>query len=359
MSSDDQTPRLECGAPHRPETIVLAHGGGGRRMRQLLHDIVVPALDRGQLQSTLDSALFEVNSLFEADQRLAVTTDSYVVTPREFPGGDIGSLAVYGTVNDLAVSGARPLLISVALIAEEGLAIDEFTRIVQSIGSAADAARVHIVTGDTKVVDRGHGHGLYINTTGIGTVRRDLRLEHASIRQGDAIIVSGDVGRHGVAILSVREGLQFEGDIESDAAPLSEPIAALLDAGVDVRFMRDLTRGGLATALCEIALDGNLSLEIEETHVAVDEAVSGACELLGLDPLYVANEGRFVAIVAAHDVDRAMSALRAFPQCNRCALIGRVTSTATAAAGHVVAVTALGARRVLDLMSGEQLPRIC
>ncbi len=326
-------------------------------MRELLDRLILPAFDRGHLSERLDSALLDL-----PDTRVAMTTDSYVVTPRFFPGGDIGSLAIYGTTNDLAVVGARPLYISVGFILEEGLELEELERVLRSMRQAADRAGVEIVTGDTKVVDRGHGHGMYINTTGLGVVPHELALGHSEIRAGDAVLLSGDLGRHGVAILSVREGLSFETAIESDAAPLGEPIDALLKAGIRVRLLRDLTRGGLSSALNEIALDGRLSIEIDETRVPVDDAVAGACELLGLDPLYVANEGRFVAIIHADDVERALTTLREFPDTRACAHVGRVSATGLGEEGPaplVVAVTALGPRRVLDLLSGEQLPRIC
>jgi hydrogenase expression/formation protein HypE len=333
-----------------PATVQLAHGGGGRVMRDLLERLVLPVFDNPALAARHDSAVVAVGGT-----RLALTTDTYVVHPRVFPGGDIGKLAVCGTVNDLAMAGARPLYLTAAFVLEEGLPLAELERVVRSMRDAADACGVALVAGDTKVVDRGKGDGLYVNTAGIGAVDAGVSLAPARVRPGDAVLLSGDVGRHGIAVLSVREGLAFESAIESDCASVAPLAAGLLEAGVDVRCLRDPTRGGLASALNEIALDGGVGVEIDEPAVPVDEAVAGACELLGLDPLYVACEGRLVAFVGEADADRALAALRRHPLGARAARVGRVTDVA----GAVVLRTRLGSRRTLDLLSGEQLPRIC
>ncbi|MBL8295477.1 MAG: hydrogenase expression/formation protein HypE, partial [Bryobacterales bacterium] len=269
--------------------ILLAHGGGGRLTQQLLETIFYPAFANGALGARHDGALLEVGGA-----RLAFTTDSFVVRPLIFPGGTIGDLAVNGTVNDLAMCGARPLYLSAGFILEEGLPMETLRRIAGDMGEAARRAGVTLVTGDTKVVDKGKGDGVFINTSGIGVVECGWEISPAAVQPGDAVVISGDVGAHGVAILSVREGLEFEGAIASDTAPLWEPVEALLRAGVEVHCLRDLTRGGLATALNEIASTRGVTVRIEEAAVPVDEAVQGACEILGLDPLYVANEGRFV-----------------------------------------------------------------
>jgi hydrogenase expression/formation protein HypE len=285
--------------------------------------------------------------------RLAFTTDSYVVTPLFFPGGDIGSLAVYGTVNDLAMAGARPRYLSLSLILEEGLPMETLWQVVRSIQSAAEQAQVRIVTGDTKVVDRGKGDGIFINTAGIGTIEPDGVIGPAAIQPGDVVLLSGDVGRHGIAILSARAGLTFETTIESDSAPLA--IAVLdLCRQVPVHCLRDLTRGGLASALNELALATNLAIQLEPAAIAVQPEVQGACELLGLDPLYVANEGRFVAFVPAAAAVAAIACLRQYDPSAQ--IIGTVTDDRPA---QVILQSPLGTERILDFLSGEQLPRIC
>ena len=281
---------LSCPVP-RPanEFIVLAHGGGGKLTNQLIEGVFLPAFGCPPLEARHDGAVVSMSGA-----RLAFTTDSYVVRPLVFPGGTIGDLAVNGTVNDLAMCGARPLYLSAGFILEEGLPMEMLRTIVASMRIAAERARVQLVTGDTKVVDKGKGDGVFINTAGIGAVETPLEIGPAAVRAGDAIIVSGDLGAHGVAILSVREGLEFEAPIESDTAPLWEPVEALLKAGIEVHCLRDLTRGGLASAVNEIATSAHLGIRIKESAVPVREPVRGACEILGLDPLYVANEGRFV-----------------------------------------------------------------
>ena len=320
-------------------------------MRNLIEEIFVPAFDNPALGERHDSAVLPFSG-----GRLAFTTDSYVVSPLVFPGGDIGKLAVCGTVNDLAMAGAKPLWMSAGFIIEEGLPLAVLRRIVTSMKAAAQEAGIAIVTGDTKVVDRGKGDGLFVNTAGIGQVPDGEDIRPARVRPGDAVILSGDVGRHGIAVLSVREGLAFEAPIESDCAGLGFAVAALLSAGVEVHCLRDLTRGGLASALNEIALDTGMSIVIQELAIPVSGAVAAACEILGLDPYYVANEGRFVAFVPADQADRAIAAMQSVEVSAGATRIGHVAAAPT---GAVLLEHRLGGLRLLDLLSGEQLPRIC
>jgi hydrogenase expression/formation protein HypE len=343
---------LSCPIPIRDYPhVTLAHGGGGRLTQDLIGKMFGPAFRNPFLDQQHDGAVLEAGG-----QRLAFTTDSYVVHPLFFPGGDIGSLAVNGTVNDLAMCGARPRWLSCGFILEEGLPMETLWRVVQAMQKASAEAGVQLVTGDTKVVDRGRGHGLYINTAGVGLLEHRLSIAPAGIRPGDAILISGDVGRHGMAIMSVREGLQFESAIESDCAPLTAPVQALLEGGVQVHCLRDLTRGGLASALNELAEAARVQISVVEEHVPVEEQVRGACEILGFDPLYVANEGRLVAFVPEADAEKALALLRSQPVSRGAARIGRVE---TAGAPLVTLTSRIGARRVLDMLSGEQLPRIC
>jgi hydrogenase expression/formation protein HypE len=343
---------LSCPVPRLADDVVLlAHGGGGKLTNQLIERVFLPAFACGPLEARHDGAVVSL-----AGHRLAFTTDSYVVRPLIFPGGTIGDLAVNGTVNDLAMCGARPLYLSAGFILEEGLPMETLRTVVESMRTAAEGAGVQLVTGDTKVVDKGKGDGVFINTSGIGIVETVLEIGPVSVRAEDAIIVSGDLGTHGIAILSVREGLEFEAPIESDTAPLWKPVEALLQAGIELHCLRDLTRGGLSSALNEIATAARVGMQISETAVPVREAVRGACEILGLDPLYVANEGRFVALVAEQDADRALALLRGFPICQGAARIGSIV---TAHAGTVTLESRIGGHRVLDMLSGEQLPRIC
>ena len=331
--------------------VMLAHGGGGRLMDELIEKMVRPAFNNPWLDQRQDGALIALNG-----QRLAFTTDSYVVRPLFFPGGDIGTLAINGTVNDLVMCGARPLYLSASFIIEEGLPMQTLWRVIQSMKEAAAAAGVQIVTGDTKVVDKGKGDEVFVNTAGIGRVDHDLTIAPAGVRPGDNVLLSGDLGRHGMAIMSVREGLQFETSIESDCAPLSDLVMSLIEEKIEVHCLRDLTRGGLASALNEIAQAARLQIDIDEVMVPVREEVRGACEILGLDPLYVANEGRFVAFVAPNDADRALQILRSHPSGAEAVQIGSVT---LGSPGLVTVSSPIGARRILDLLSGEQLPRIC
>jgi len=332
-------------------TVQLAHGGGGRLMQELIQDVFVRAFHNPLLESLHDGATWSVEK-----GTLAFTTDSYVVRPLFFPGGDIGSLAVNGTINDLAMCGAKPLYLSAGFILEEGLSMEVLQRVVHSMAEAAKAAGVPIVTGDTKVVDRGKGDGIFINTSGVGLVPNDVRILPTLIQPGDAILVSGDLGSHGVAVLSVREGLTFAGNVESDTAPLHHIVSDLIDSGIDIHCLRDLTRGGLASVLNELAVAVKVGMMVEESVIPVREPVRGACELLGLDPLYVANEGRFVAVVPAPQAEAALTVMRRHKAASLATCIGLVTDRD---APIVVLQTVVGTHRVLDLLSGEQLPRIC
>jgi hydrogenase expression/formation protein HypE len=343
--------QLSCPVPTvSSNRISIAHGGGGRLTQRLIDTLFRPAFSNPALDAGHDGAALTIDGT-----RLAFTTDGYVVRPLFFPGGNIGDLAVNGTVNDLAMCGARPLSLSAAFVLEEGLPMAELQAVVTSMRDAARRAGVSIVTGDTKVVERGKGDGIFITTAGIGVVEH-MAIAPDRVKPGDAVIVSGDVGAHGVAILSVREGLEFDGPVASDTAPLGPAVEALLDAGIDVHCLRDLTRGGLASALNEIAVTAGVSMAIDETAIATTPVVRAACELLGLDPLYVANEGRFVAIVGGNDAARAVEVLRRVDVAHAACVAGSVDD---AHSGLVTLRSRIGGSRVLDLLSGEQLPRIC
>jgi hydrogenase expression/formation protein HypE len=348
--SDDVAP--SCPLPlSGHDRVQLAHGGGGRLSRELLERLFLPAFANPALAARHDSAVLPIGGL-----RLALTIDAYVVHPRRFPGGDIGRLAVYGTVNDLAMAGARPLALSVAFVLEEGLDLAELGEVVATMRDAAATCGVALVAGDTKVVDRGKGDGVFVTTSGVGLVPEGVDIRPARVRPGDAVLLSGDVGRHGIAVLSVREGLAFESPVESDCAPLADLVAALLEAGIDLHCLRDATRGGLASVLNEIASDAGVAVEIDEAAVPVNDSVAAACELLGLDPLYVACEGRMAVFVAGCDAERALEVLRRDPRGAGAAHIGTVGDAGRAG---VTLRTRIGTRRTLDLLSGEQLPRIC
>ncbi|MBN0042741.1 hydrogenase expression/formation protein HypE [Streptomyces actuosus] len=340
-----------CPSPHHEDDVVLlGHGAGGRLTAELLDALVLPALD-GQSGPLEDAALLP------GHPDLVVSTDSFVVSPLFFPGGDIGSLAVNGTVNDLAMRGARPIALSVALVVEEGLPLAQLRAVVESMGKAAREAGVPVVTGDTKVVGRGAADRVFVTTTGVGQRRLGLRPSAALARPGDAVLLSGPIGLHGTTVLSTREGLGFESDIASDSRPLHGLVAALGPLGEQVHTLRDPTRGGLAAALNEIARDSRIAVEIDEDAVPVPRAVAAACDLLGLDPLVVANEGCLVAFVAQEAADAALTALRSRPEGRDAVRIGEVS--ADGPAGRVVLRTLVGARRVVDLPIGELLPRIC
>ncbi|MBN2412439.1 hydrogenase expression/formation protein HypE [candidate division KSB1 bacterium] len=331
--------------------IVMAHGGGGQMTNQLIKEMFNPVFNNQFLAAEHDGAVFD-----SAGKKAAFTTDSYVIQPLFFPGGDIGSLAVYGTVNDLCMCGAVPAYISLSLIIEEGLPMQNLWRIINSIQKAAERTGVQIVTGDTKVIDKTGGGGLYINTSGIGFIEHDLNINPAAIRNGDLILLSGDIGRHGIAVMATREGLEFETELTSDCAPLNDIVQKILTAGIPVHCMRDLTRGGLASALIEIAHSAGNTLEINEETVPVTDAVGGACELLGFDPVYVANEGRFVMFVPQEHARQCLKICRNHAAGESAAVIGRVTEKKQ---GTVVMKNRIGGQRILHMFSGEQLPRIC
>jgi hydrogenase expression/formation protein HypE len=331
--------------------VLLAHGGGGKLMQQLIEKMFTQAFGPKPASGLHDSIVLKLPV-----SKIAFTTDSFVVHPLFFPGGDIGTLAVNGTVNDLSMSGARPLYLSLGFIIEEGLSMETLWRIVGSIKKAADAAGVTIVTGDTKVVDRGKGDGIYINTSGIGIVEHGLSIAPANIKAGDAVLINGDVGRHGIAIMATRENLEFETTIESDCCALNDIVARLIKAGIKIHCMRDLTRGGLASALNEIAQDASRTIEIDEASVPVKEQVASACAIMGFDPLYVANEGRFIVFVPKGEASKALKILQKHPLGQGACCIGEVLGEKKPL---VTLKSFIGANRILDMISGEQLPRIC
>jgi hydrogenase expression/formation protein HypE len=340
----------------RAETVLLAHGSGGQLSHELVERVFARRFDNPILAALNDAAVLDALAGKDGS-RLAFTTDSYVISPLFFPGGDIGKLAVCGTVNDLAVMGAEPRYLSAAYILEEGLPISTLERVVASMAETARAAGVQIVTGDTKVVDHGAADGLFINTAGLGVVEAGLDVQPRNLRAGDQILVSGTVGDHGIAVMMVREGLQFSTDLQSDCAPLHGLVASLLAACPGtVRCMRDPTRGGLVATLNEWAQAAGVGIVVEESAIPLREQVRGACEILGLDPLYVANEGKVVVAVAPEHAEDALAALRAHPLGREAAIIGLVTADHPR---RVVARTPIGARRILDMLVGEQLPRIC
>jgi hydrogenase expression/formation protein HypE len=341
-----------CPLPLRSyPSIVLGHGGGGKLSAELVEHLIAPAFADPELDQLGDGAV-----LPRAAGRLAFSTDSYVVHPLFFPGGSIAELAVHGTLNDLAMRGARPLYLSVALILEEGLPMNVLGAIVERMAQAARAAGVRVVTGDTKVVDKGHGHGCYITTAGIGMVPEGVDIGPARAVTGDVVLVSGTLGDHGMAVMSVREGLEFGTELKSDTAALDSMVRDLLAAAPGTHVLRDPTRGGIASALNEIAERSGVGIEIEEARLPVRPQVQAACEILGLDPVYVANEGKLLAILPPEESAAALAALRAHPLGREATAIGRVTATPR---GMLVARTAIGGTRVVPMQIGEQLPRIC
>jgi hydrogenase expression/formation protein HypE len=325
--------------------VLLAHGGGGKLMQHLIEKMFLTVFsDPNQVQH--DAATLSIST-----DKIAMTTDSYVVQPLFFPGGDIGSLAINGTVNDLAMAGAKPLYLSVGFILEEGLPMETLWRVVQSMQKTAEIAGVKIVTGDTKVVDKGKGDGIFINTAGVGIIEHNQVISPVSVQPNDVVLLSGDIGRHGIAIMALREGLEFESTIESDCAPLAEVVLKLLAENIEIHCLRDLTRGGLASALNEIAATAKVNINIKENLIPVSENIQGACEILGFDPLYVANEGRFIAIIPESFADKALAIMGK----NACQ-IGVVQKSNS---GLVTMESAIGATRIVDLLTGQQLPRIC
>ncbi len=332
------------------KTIVLSHGSGGKMSHDLVAKGIVPFISNGLLDRLDDSAVFELTG------RLAFTTDSYVVSPIFFPGGDIGRLAVCGTVNDLAVVGAVPKHLSLALIIEEGLSLDDLKKVMRSVREAADEAGVLVVTGDTKVVNHGGADKLFVTTSGIGVIPDGVDISGSNARPGDKVILSGTIGDHGITIISQREGLRFDVPVISDCAPLNRLVAAMLKASPHIHAMRDPTRGGLATTLNEIASQSNVGIRLVEETIPVREAVRAACELLGFDPLYVANEGKLVAIVRAEEADQVLTAMKNDRYGKDAAIIGDVISDHP---GKVTMTTRLGTTRIVDMLTGELLPRIC
>jgi len=333
------------------DTVLLGHGSGGRLSAELMRSIFLPAFDNPLLAKLNDQAVVNVNG-----SRIAISTDTFVVKPLFFPGGDIGSLAVHGTVNDLAMGGAQPLFLSAAFIIEEGFSMETLRRVAQSLQQAAADAGVQVVTGDTKVVEKGKGDGLFINTTGIGVVPCDVDLSADSGRPGDKVLLSGSIGEHGIAILVEREGLEFESAIQSDSAALHTLVADMLRCTSKIRCMRDPTRGGLSSALNELAAQSQVGIELEEQAIPVREEVRGACEMLGLDPFYVANEGKLIAIVEADAAQTVLKAMRNHPLGRDAQIIGKVTEKH---AGLVTSRTPFGTTRIVDMLAGDQLPRIC
>jgi len=372
MADATKLAELSCPTPLTTrDRVLLGHGSGGKLSAELVHDIFLPAFSNPALAQLNDQAVVSIKG-----SRVAITTDSFVVKPLFFPGGDIGSLAVHGTINDLAMGGAQPLFLSVAFILEEGLSMDVLQRVVNSLKRAASEAGVQVVTGDTKVVEKGKGDGLFINTTGIGTVADGLELSANRAMPGDKVLLSGSIGDHGIAILAQREGLEFESTIESDSAALHTLVGEMLtvhsqfsqkqrevghpsletgECGA-IRCMRDPTRGGLSSALNEIAEQSQVGIELDEQTILVREEVKGACEMLGLDPLYVANEGKLVAIVAPSAADAMVAAMRKHPLGKDARIIGTVGERNV---GMVTMRTALGTTRIVDMLTGDQLPRIC
>jgi hydrogenase expression/formation protein HypE len=341
-----------CPLPLRDSpNIVMGHGGGGALSAELVEHLFLPAYGAAADTALGDSAVLEV-----LGARIAFSTDSYVVKPLFFPGGSIGDLAVNGTVNDLAMSGARPVALSTAFILEEGTPLSDLGRVAQAVGAAASRAGVRLVTGDTKVVDSGSGDGVFVNTAGIGVVPEGVDIRPDRARPGDVVIISGDIGVHGVAVMSCREGLEFGTAVESDSAPLNELVASMLETGADVHVLRDPTRGGVAASTHEIANASGVGVELVERQLPVPQPVVDACGLLGLDPLYVANEGKLIAFVAPDDAEQVLEAMRRHPYGKSAVVIGSVVADHP---GMVVARTGLGGNRVVDLPLGEQLPRIC
>ncbi|MGA9532738.1 MAG: hydrogenase expression/formation protein HypE [Anaerolineales bacterium] len=342
-----------CPVPLQPgEQVVLGHGSGGRLTQDLIARYFYPPFNNPVLLRADDAAVLEIPE----GAQLAFSTDSHIVSPLFFPGGDIGRLAVSGTVNDLLMVGAHPLWLTAGFLLEEGLALETVERVAASMRAAADEAGVLIVAGDTKVVERGKADGLFINTSGVGAIPSGRSISGTGAKPGDAVLLSGTIGDHGIAVLAARGQLDFEAEVESDVAPLNEVVEAILEGGDAVHALRDPTRGGVATALNEISVQSNVGIEVEETSLPVKPAVEAACEMLGFDPLYVANEGKLIAIVDSGAADAILARMRATSYGRDSVRIGTVVASP---AGRVLMKTAIGARRVIDVMAGEMLPRIC
>ncbi|PHS70729.1 MAG: hydrogenase expression/formation protein HypE [Methylophaga sp.] len=338
------------------KTITLSHGAGGKAMHDLIKEIFIAGFDSPELSLLEDQARFDLNELTKLGNRLAMTTDSYVVDPLFFPGGDIGKLAVTGTINDLAVGGAIPLYLTCGMIIEEGFPIDDLQRIVASMKATADAAGVRIVTGDTKIVPRGAADKLFINTAGIGVIAKSSNILASRAMAGDVVIINGYIGDHGAAIVDARGELALEIDVETDCQPLNDLIQQMLAVCPDIHCMRDATRGGLATVLNEFAMSSNIAIQLEQTKIPVREEVRGVCEVLGLDPLYLANEGKLVAVVKQEDADKLIKLMRQHPAGKNSCVIGNVEASPQ---GKVILATGFGGNRIIDMLVGEQLPRIC
>lgn len=347
---------MQCPIPlDQYPTILLGHGGGGRLSQNLIETMFIGVFGNEFLDKRHDGAVFSSPS-----ERLAMSTDSYVVKPLFFKGGDIGSMAINGTVNDLAMCGAEALYISLGLIIEEGFSMESLWTIIQSIKAAAQESHVQVITGDTKVVEKGKADGIYINTTGVGKIAHEQNIAPKQIQNGDAIILSGDIGRHGMAIMAQREHLSFESEIISDCASIKTPVMALLKENIEIHCMRDLTRGGLASALVEIAEVAGKEIHIEEKYISVSPEVRAACEILGFDPLHVANEGRFIIILPQSEAHKALDILNKIEVTKNPAIIGTIKeSSSSIRSGQVVLKNLYGTSRLIDMISGEQLPRIC
>jgi hydrogenase expression/formation protein HypE len=357
MSYDLNFEGWVCPLPLRDHpNVVMGHGGGGKLSAELVEHLFLPAFQNETLSGLADSAVIALPASDRSAPRLAFSTDSYVVRPLFFPGGNIGELAINGTVNDIAMSGAQALFLSTGFILEEGLPLETLGQIATSMGAAARVAGVTLVAGDTKVVDKGHGDGVYLNTSGFGLIPDGVDIKPSNARPGDVVIVSGEIGTHGIAIMSVREGLEFETIIESDTAPLNGLVAAMLAVSTEIHVLRDPTRGGVASTVNEIAQASRVGIVLHERKLPVAQAVHSACELLGLDPIYVANEGKLIAIVPPGVAEPLLERIRRHPLGAKAAIIGEVTAQHP---GLVVSKTGIGGTRVVDMQIGEQLPRIC
>jgi hydrogenase expression/formation protein HypE len=352
MITNDIDSNLSCPIPKNDyEKILLAHGGGGTLSHQLLNKLIFPQFENDILNQRSDSAIYSIDG-----KNFAFTTDSYIIQPIFFPGGDIGTLAVNGTVNDLSVSGADPLYLSASFIIEEGFPLEDFWRIILSMKKACERARVKIVTGDTKVVDKGKGDKIFINTSGIGLIEEGVDISPKNCKPGDLIIISGRIAEHGISVLSAREDFEFGTTIESDTVPLNSIVKKMLNVSKNIHCMRDPTRGGLSSILNEIAQDAQIGILIDEEKIPVSEEVKSACEILGFDPLYIANEGKLIAFVSPSDAERVLNEMKMHEYGKESSIIGMVTEENS---GNVIMRTKIGTKRIVDMLSGEQLPRIC